>query len=86
MGDVCTIPCIIIYSGFFTVTEAASVTVVYVILIESLIYKDLSITKDIPLLMRDSIILVGSILIILVNIFLAIECAHTIKPKLFSLI
>ena len=54
-----------IYSGFFTVTEAASVTVVYVIVIESLIYKDLSITKDIPVLKRDSIILVGSILIIL---------------------
>lgn len=54
-----------IYSGFFTVTEAASVTVVYVIFVESVIYKDLSLTKDIPLLMRDSIILVGSILIIL---------------------
>ncbi len=54
-----------IYSGFFTVTEAASVTVVYVIFVESFIYKDLSLTKDIPVLMRDSIILVGSILIIL---------------------
>jgi C4-dicarboxylate transporter, DctM subunit len=54
-----------IYSGFFTITEAATVTVVYIILVESLIYKDLSITKDIPVLMRDSIILVGSILIIL---------------------
>lgn len=54
-----------IYSGIFTVTEAASVTVVYVIFVESLIYKDLSLTNDIPLLMRDSIILVGSILIIL---------------------
>ncbi len=54
-----------IYGGFFTVTEAASATVVYVILVESFIYKDLSLTKDIPVLMRDSIILVGSILIIL---------------------
>ncbi len=54
-----------IYSGIFTVTEAASVTVVYVIIVESLIYKDLSLTKDIPPLMRESIILVGSILIIL---------------------
>jgi len=54
-----------IYSGIFTVTEAASVTVVYVIFVESFIYKDLSLTKDIPFLMRDSIILVGSILIIL---------------------
>ncbi len=54
-----------IYGGFFTVTEAASVTVVYVILVESWIYKDLSFTKDLPVLMRDSMILVGSILIIL---------------------
>ncbi|MEK9630129.1 MAG: TRAP transporter large permease subunit [Nitrospinota bacterium] len=54
-----------IYSGIFTVNEAASVTVVYVIIVESLIYKDLSLTKDIPVLMRDSMVLVGSILIIL---------------------
>lgn len=54
-----------IYGGFFTVTEAASVTVVYVILIETLIYNDLKISRDLPLLMRDSMVLVGTILIIL---------------------
>ncbi len=54
-----------IYGGFFTVTEAASVTVVYVIMVESLIYKDLNLTKDLSGLMRDSMMLVGTILIIL---------------------
>ena len=54
-----------IYGGFFTVTEAASVTVVYVILVETLVYKDLNIFKDLPELMKDSMVLVGSILIIL---------------------
>lgn len=54
-----------IYGGFFTVTEAASVTVVYVIVVETFIYKDLDVFKDLPKLMIDSMVLVGSILIIL---------------------
>lgn len=54
-----------IYGGIFTVTEAAAVTVVYVIVIESFIYKDIHIFRDLPHLMRDSMILVGVILIIL---------------------
>lgn len=54
-----------IYGGIFTVTEAASVTVVYVILVETFIYKDLDVFKDLPNLMKDSMVLVGSILIIL---------------------
>ncbi len=54
-----------IYGGIFTVTEAASVTVVYVIFVETLIYKDLHLTQDLPGLMINSMVLVGSILIIL---------------------
>jgi C4-dicarboxylate transporter, DctM subunit len=54
-----------IYGGIFTVTEAASVTVVYVILIEAFIYKDLDMFRDLPGLMKDSMVLVGTILIIL---------------------
>ena len=54
-----------IYGGFFTVTEAASVTVVYVIMVETIVYKDLDIFKDLPKLMKESMVLVGSILIIL---------------------
>ena len=54
-----------IFSGFCTVTEAASVTVVYVIIVEAFIYKDLDVFKYLPKLMIDSMVLVGSILIIL---------------------
>ncbi len=54
-----------IYGGFFTVTEAAAVTVMYVIVIESLVYKDISLARDLPPIMRNSMVLVGSILIIL---------------------
>lgn len=54
-----------IYGGFFTVTEAASVTVVYVVLVETFIYKDLDILEDLPRLMKESMVLVGTILIIL---------------------
>ena len=54
-----------IYFGVFTVTEAAAVTVVYVLIIESWIYKDIHPTRDLPKLMINSMILVGTILIIL---------------------
>ena len=40
-------------------------TVVYVILVETFIYKDLDLFKDLPGLMKESMILVGTILIIL---------------------
>jgi tripartite ATP-independent transporter DctM subunit len=54
-----------IYSGTFTATEAAAVIAFYVLIIEVFIYKDLKLFKDIPRVMRESMILVGSILIIL---------------------
>lgn len=54
-----------IYGGFFTVTEAAAVTAFYVLIVEVFIYKDISLTKGLPKVMRDSMILVGGILVIL---------------------
>jgi C4-dicarboxylate transporter DctM subunit len=54
-----------IYGGIITVSEAAAVTVVYVIVVESFIYKDLHPLKDLPGIMRESMVLVGAILIIL---------------------
>jgi len=54
-----------IYGGIITVAEAAAVTVVYVIVVESFIYKDLHPLKDLPRIMRESMVLVGAILIIL---------------------
>ena len=54
-----------IYGGIITVGEAAAVTVVYVIVVESFIYKDLHPLRDLPRIMRESMVLVGAILIIL---------------------
>lgn len=54
-----------IYGGFTTVTEAAAISAFYVTIVEALIKKDLTLLKDIPKIMRDSMVLVGGILIIL---------------------
>jgi C4-dicarboxylate transporter DctM subunit len=54
-----------IYSGLFTATEAAAVTAFYVLIIEVFVYKDLSLTGDIPRVMRESMVLVGAILMII---------------------
>ena len=53
-----------VYSGFFAVSEAAAVTVVYVFIVEVLIYRDIPLRR-LPGVMRDSMMLVGGILIIL---------------------
>jgi len=53
-----------VYSGFFAVSEAAAVTVIYVFVVEVLIYRDIPLRK-VPSVMRDSMLLVGGILIIL---------------------
>jgi C4-dicarboxylate transporter DctM subunit len=53
-----------IYSGYFAVSEAAAITAVYVLLIEVVIYKDIK-WKELPGIMRRSMLLVGGILIIL---------------------
>ena len=53
-----------VYSGFFAVSEAAAVTVVYVFVVEVLIYRDIPLRR-VPGVMRESMVLVGGILIIL---------------------
>jgi C4-dicarboxylate transporter DctM subunit len=54
-----------IYGGFFTATEAAAVTAFYVLIIEVFIYRDISLTRGLPKVMRESMVLVGGILVIL---------------------
>lgn len=54
-----------IYSGFSTATEAAALTVVYVLFVKTLIFHELSLLKDIPRIMRASMKMVGGIMIIL---------------------
>jgi tripartite ATP-independent transporter DctM subunit len=54
-----------IYSGWFTATEAAAVTAFYVFVVEVFIYKDLKFFTDVPRVMKESMVLVGAILMIL---------------------
>ncbi|MGD8538735.1 MAG: TRAP transporter large permease subunit [Candidatus Aminicenantes bacterium] len=53
-----------IYSGITTIAEAATLTVVYALLVEIIIYKDINITR-LPKIIKESMVLVGAILIIL---------------------
>ena len=53
-----------IYSGKVAVSEAAAITAVYVLLVEVVVYRDIG-WKDLPEIMKKSMVLVGGILIIL---------------------
>jgi len=52
-----------IYGGYFAVSEAAAVTAVYVLIVEVLIIREIRVTQ-LPEIMRESMMLVGGILII----------------------
>ncbi len=54
-----------IYSGKFTAAEAAIITAVYAFVVEVFIYRDIHIRKDVPRIIRASIVLTGGIFIIL---------------------
>lgn len=54
-----------IYGGFFTATEAAAVTAFYVLVVEVFIYRDVHWRTGLPKVMRESMVLVGGILVIL---------------------
>ncbi|HAV23186.1 MAG: C4-dicarboxylate ABC transporter [Ignavibacteria bacterium GWA2_55_11] len=54
-----------IYGGAFTAIEAAAITAFYVFIVEVFVYRDLHLTRDIPRVMRESMVLVGAILAIL---------------------
>ena len=53
-----------IYSGYFAISEAAAVSVLYVLVAEVLVYREIPIPA-LPRIMRDSMVLVGGVLIIL---------------------
>jgi C4-dicarboxylate transporter, DctM subunit len=53
-----------IYSGYFAISEAAAVSVLYVFIVEIFVYREIRIVQ-LPRIMRDSMILVGGVLIIL---------------------
>ena len=53
-----------IYSGYFVVSDAAAITAMYVLLVEVFIYRDIR-WRQLPEIMKKSMVLVGAILIIL---------------------
>lgn len=54
-----------IYGGFFTATEAAAITAFYALVVEVFVYRDLNLFKDMPKIIKESMVLVGGILVIL---------------------
>ena len=54
-----------IYGGFLTATEASAISAGYVLIVNCFISRDLSLTKDIPKVIVESLTLVGAILLIL---------------------
>tara|TARA_Y100000588_G_C14249424_1_gene922850 strand:- start:1197 stop:2435 length:1239 start_codon:yes stop_codon:yes gene_type:complete len=53
-----------IFSGIIALSEAAALSALYVLLVEMVIYREVNI-RQLPLIIRDSMVLVGGILIIL---------------------
>jgi len=53
-----------IYSGFLVVSEAAAITALYVFIVEVVIHREIA-WRDLPRIVRSSMVLVGGILIIL---------------------
>jgi tripartite ATP-independent transporter DctM subunit len=54
-----------IYGGIFTATEAAAVTAFYAVVVEVFIRRELKPFGDVPRIIRESMLLVGAILIML---------------------
>lgn len=76
-----------IYSGYFAVSEAAAVAVLYVLIVDVLILREIKV-RQLPMIMRESMVLVGGVLIIL-----AVSLASTnylidaeVPTKLFDFI
>jgi C4-dicarboxylate transporter DctM subunit len=54
-----------IYSGFCTATEAASFTVVYVLVLKTIVFREMRLFSDVPRIMLESMKMVGGIMIVL---------------------
>ncbi len=54
-----------IYGGIITATEAAALTAFYVLVVEVFIHRDIKFFRDLPGVIRESMILVGAILVML---------------------
>lgn len=55
-----------IFGGFVSITEAAAATATYLLFVETVIYRSLKLTKQLPGILIETCVLFGSLLIILV--------------------
>jgi tripartite ATP-independent transporter DctM subunit len=56
---------IAIFGGFATLVEASALTALYAFVIECFVQRDVAVRKDMPRVLRESVILVGGVLVIL---------------------
>jgi C4-dicarboxylate transporter DctM subunit len=54
-----------IYAGFFTATEASAIMAFYVFVVEVFIIRDVKFFKDVPRIVKKSMMLVGAIFVVL---------------------
>jgi tripartite ATP-independent transporter DctM subunit len=54
-----------IYTGFCTATETAALTVAYVLIVKIFVFREMSMFTDVPRVMKESVKMVGGIMIIL---------------------
>jgi len=54
-----------LFGGFATTVEAAAVTVLYALFIKLVVYRDVSVTRELPKVLTESAVLVGGVLLIL---------------------
>jgi C4-dicarboxylate transporter DctM subunit len=59
------VACLALFSGYATAVEASAITALYAFVVESWVYRDLSITRDLTRVMAECGLLVGAILLIL---------------------
>jgi len=59
------VACTALFSGKATAVEASAITALYAFIVESWVYRDLSITRKLPKVMAECGLLVGAILLIL---------------------
>jgi tripartite ATP-independent transporter DctM subunit len=77
-----------IYAGFFTATEASAVMAFYVFAVEVFILRDVKFFKDVPRIVKKSMILVGAIFVVLGTAFglTSYLIDEQIPMKMFELI
>jgi len=54
-----------IFGGFCSLSEAAAITAVYAVIVESLIYRDILISRDLPRVLTACITMMGGVFVIL---------------------